>query len=128
MDILSKSNASPLTKVYGSDLLSEIRARSNETRVKRSDAVPKTFRLPSKLADDLEEAANDHGITQVAILVVALEPVLAKLKSSGSVELPAQAPKMEMGDFVTMLREALPLILAAPTATPVQGDSGPQTR
>jgi hypothetical protein len=127
MDASTKSNASPIAKIYGSDLLSAIRSRSNETRVKRSDAIPKTFRVPSKLAGDLEEAANRHGITQVAILVVALEPVLAQLLSVGSVGLP-QAPRMEMGDFMTMLREALPLILAPPAAPPVRGDAAPQTR
>jgi hypothetical protein len=128
MDASTKSNASPIAKIYGSDLLSAIRSRSNETRVKRSDAIPKTFRVPSKLAGDLEEAADRHGITQVAILVVALEPVLAQLLSGGSVGLPAEAPRMEMGDFMTMLREALPLILAPPAAPPVRGEAAPQTR
>jgi hypothetical protein len=127
MDASTKSNASPIAQIYGSDLLSAIRSRSNETRVKRSDAIPKTFRVPSKLAGDLEEAADRHGITQVAILVVALEPVLAQLLCVGSVGLP-QAPRMEMGDFMTMLREALPLILAPPAAPPVRGDAAPQTR
>ena len=127
MDASTKSNASPIAQIYGSDLLSAIRSRSNETRVKRSDAIPKTFRVPSKLAGDLEEAADRHGITQVAILVVALEPVLAQLLSVGSVGLP-QPPRMEMGDFMTMLREALPLILAPPAAPPVRGDAVPQAR
>ncbi len=128
MDTVTKSNTSPLAKVYGSDLLSTIRARSNETRVKRSDAIPKTFRMPSKLSGDLEDAATRHGITQVSILVVALEPVLAQLLSVGSVGLPAQAPKMELGEFVSMLREALPLILATPASPPTQGDAATQMR